>query len=40
MRFPKKITDLLLGLFGPGVVPHYFVMKTLGDLVQPVPFCR
>lgn len=33
MRFPKKITEQCLALFGPGVVPHYFVMKTIGDLV-------
>lgn len=32
MRFPSEITSKLLELFGPGVVPHYFVMKTLGDL--------
>eukprot|EP01125_Pyxidicula_operculata_P019218 TRINITY_DN694_c5_g1_i1.p1 TRINITY_DN694_c5_g1~~TRINITY_DN694_c5_g1_i1.p1 ORF type:complete len:1709 (+),score=479.86 TRINITY_DN694_c5_g1_i1:28-5154(+) len=32
MRYPQKIIGDLLALFGPGVVPHYFVMKTLADL--------
>lgn len=32
VRFPRKICEDLLALFGPGVVPHYFVMKTLGDM--------
>jgi len=31
-RYPKQIVDRLLQLFGPGEVPHYFVVKTLADL--------
>jgi len=27
----------LLGLFGPGVIPHYFVVKTLGDVAVANP---
>lgn len=32
MRFPVQILDELMKRFSPGTVPHYFIMKSLGDL--------
>lgn len=34
MRFPNQIMEELLKRFEPGTLPHYFVMKTLGDFVS------
>lgn len=34
MRFPKQIMEELMKRFTPGNVPHYFVMKTLGDFAS------
>jgi hypothetical protein len=31
MRWPDLVMDQLLARFSPGSLPHYFVMKTLGD---------
>ena len=33
IRFPNEILEVLLSKFEVGVVPHYFIMKTLGDFV-------
>lgn len=37
MRFPQQVITDLLKDFGPGSVPHYFVMKTLADLAMANP---
>jgi len=31
MRFPDKVIQAMLELCGPGVIPHYYVVKTFGD---------
>src|SRR3990167_6776342 len=31
-RFPQPVWSILIELFPPGTIPHYFVLKTLGDL--------
>ena len=33
VRWPNQIMDELLKRFESGSLPHYFVMKTLGDFV-------
>ena len=33
MRFPRPVMDNLLEKFPPGVVPHFFVIQTLGEFV-------
>ncbi|EGG22616.1 hypothetical protein DFA_04746 [Cavenderia fasciculata] len=33
MRYPTQIMDELLKRFETGTIPHYFVMKTLGDFI-------
>lgn len=33
IRFPNEILDELMKRFSPGTVPHYFIMKTLGDFI-------
>lgn len=33
-HYPNEILGELLTRFQPGTVPHYFVMKTLGDVVS------
>ncbi|EAL61864.1 hypothetical protein DDB_G0291161 [Dictyostelium discoideum AX4] len=39
LRYPSQIMDELLKRFEPGTLPHYFVMKTLGDFISsnPIP---
>ncbi|EGC31710.1 hypothetical protein DICPUDRAFT_50034 [Dictyostelium purpureum] len=39
LRYPQLIMDELLKRFEPGTIPHYFVMKTLGDFIgsNPIP---
>ncbi|KAF2070139.1 hypothetical protein CYY_008538 [Polysphondylium violaceum] len=39
LRFPNQIMEELLKRFEPGSIPHYFIMKTLGDFIgsNPVP---
>jgi hypothetical protein len=34
MRFPKQLMEELMKRFSPGTVPHYFVMKTMGDFAS------
>jgi hypothetical protein len=34
MRFPNEILDELMKKFPIGIIPHYFVVKTLGDFVK------
>lgn len=31
MRWPDMVMEQLLARFSPGTLPHYFIMKTLGD---------
>lgn len=31
-RFPQPVWSVLIDLFQPGTIPHYFVLKTMGDL--------
>jgi hypothetical protein len=41
MRWPDLVMDQLLARFAPGSLPHYFVMKTLGDFTasnRNIPF--
>lgn len=33
-RWPNQIMDELLKRFETGTLPHYFIMKTLGDFVS------
>lgn len=33
MRFPNQVLEELMSRFTPGQLPHYFIMKTLGDFV-------
>eukprot|EP01119_Soliformovum_irregulare_P013154 TRINITY_DN3473_c0_g1_i1.p1 TRINITY_DN3473_c0_g1~~TRINITY_DN3473_c0_g1_i1.p1 ORF type:complete len:1648 (+),score=609.13 TRINITY_DN3473_c0_g1_i1:20-4963(+) len=33
MRFPKEVLEELMSRFSPGQLPHYFIMKSLGDFV-------
>eukprot|EP00004_Rigifila_ramosa_P005673 TRINITY_DN1633_c0_g1_i5.p1 TRINITY_DN1633_c0_g1~~TRINITY_DN1633_c0_g1_i5.p1 ORF type:complete len:1396 (+),score=325.85 TRINITY_DN1633_c0_g1_i5:37-4224(+) len=35
--FPKDVIDELLKRFEPGVIPHYFVIKTLADVASANP---
>ncbi|KYQ89059.1 hypothetical protein DLAC_10285 [Tieghemostelium lacteum] len=39
LRYPSQIMDELLKRFEPGTLPHYFIMKTLGDFIgsNPLP---
>eukprot|EP01132_Coremiostelium_polycephalum_P004092 gene4092-5120_t len=39
IRYPNQIMDELLKRFEPGSIPHYFIMKTLGDFIgsNPIP---
>eukprot|EP00012_Vannella_robusta_P000552 CAMPEP_0206186026 /NCGR_PEP_ID=MMETSP0166-20121206/2167_1 /ASSEMBLY_ACC=CAM_ASM_000260 /TAXON_ID=95228 /ORGANISM="Vannella robusta, Strain DIVA3 518/3/11/1/6" /LENGTH=1620 /DNA_ID=CAMNT_0053601351 /DNA_START=1 /DNA_END=4863 /DNA_ORIENTATION=- len=31
-RFPQPVWSVLIDLFPPGSIPHYFVLKTMGDI--------
>jgi len=31
-RFPQPVWNVLIDLFPPGTIPHYFVLKTMGDI--------
>lgn len=31
-RFPGPVWNVLIDLFPPGTIPHYFVLKTMGDI--------
>eukprot|EP01114_Cavostelium_apophysatum_P008329 TRINITY_DN2073_c0_g1_i2.p1 TRINITY_DN2073_c0_g1~~TRINITY_DN2073_c0_g1_i2.p1 ORF type:complete len:513 (-),score=158.15 TRINITY_DN2073_c0_g1_i2:146-1684(-) len=33
-RFPNEILTELMGRYTPGQVPHYFIVKTLGDVIS------
>eukprot|EP01117_Protostelium_nocturnum_P011732 TRINITY_DN4276_c0_g1_i1.p1 TRINITY_DN4276_c0_g1~~TRINITY_DN4276_c0_g1_i1.p1 ORF type:complete len:1650 (+),score=410.28 TRINITY_DN4276_c0_g1_i1:183-5132(+) len=37
MRFPDEIIKELLSKFQPGIIPHYFIIKTLGDFAVANP---
>eukprot|EP01087_Luapelamoeba_hula_P005831 TRINITY_DN1587_c0_g1_i1.p1 TRINITY_DN1587_c0_g1~~TRINITY_DN1587_c0_g1_i1.p1 ORF type:complete len:1410 (-),score=232.80 TRINITY_DN1587_c0_g1_i1:1013-5242(-) len=37
MRWPNLVLEQLMSKFSPGTVPHYFVMKTLGDFAVANP---
>eukprot|EP01133_Synstelium_polycarpum_P020470 gene20470-24563_t len=39
LRFPSQIMDELVKRFETGSIPHYFIMKTLGDFIgsNPIP---
>jgi hypothetical protein len=34
VRFPEDLMKELMALFGPGVVPHYFVIKTFVSAIM------
>ncbi|EFA77696.1 hypothetical protein PPL_12305 [Heterostelium album PN500] len=37
LRFPTQIMDELVKRFETGMIPHYFIMKTLGDFIASNP---
>eukprot|EP01127_Copromyxa_protea_P018695 TRINITY_DN5940_c0_g1_i1.p1 TRINITY_DN5940_c0_g1~~TRINITY_DN5940_c0_g1_i1.p1 ORF type:complete len:1700 (-),score=516.03 TRINITY_DN5940_c0_g1_i1:86-4894(-) len=37
MKYTTEVINKLLELFGPGVVPHFFIIKTLSDLAVANP---
>lgn len=36
-RFPGPVWNVLIDLFPPGTIPHYFVLKTMGDISSANP---
>jgi len=37
LRWPDIVMEKLMAKFAPGTIPHYFVMKTLGDFAHAYP---